>query len=140
MTIRAMGTNDRATVAARAAALLGAQLAPRWQPQPHQIPPPGNWTGWLLMAGRGAGKSKACAEYVRQHVFFCTQPMEEPENPQHFYDLLEMFGDAVSQILFATDYPHWDWDAPDQAFPVRISPELQRQIYFENAARLYKLA
>lgn len=63
-----MGTNDRATVAARAAALLGAQLAPRWQPQPHQIPPPGNWTGWLLMAGRGAGKSKACAEYVRQHV------------------------------------------------------------------------
>jgi phage terminase large subunit-like protein len=63
-----MGTNDRATVAARAAALLSAQLTPRWQPQPHQIPPDGNWTGWLLMAGRGAGKSKACAEYVRQHV------------------------------------------------------------------------
>jgi phage terminase large subunit-like protein len=63
-----MGTNDRATVAARAAALLGAQLTPRWQPQPHQIPPDGNWTGWLLMAGRGSGKSKACAEYVRQHV------------------------------------------------------------------------
>ncbi|MBE4788407.1 terminase large subunit domain-containing protein [Streptomyces caniscabiei] len=63
-----MGTDDRATVAARAAALLGAQLKPRWQPQPHQIPPDGNWTGWLLMAGRGAGKSKACAEYVRQHV------------------------------------------------------------------------
>ncbi|MEH0574308.1 terminase family protein [Streptomyces sp. B21-108] len=63
-----MGTNDRATVAARAAALLAAQLKPRWQPQPHQIPPDGNWTGWLLMAGRGAGKSKACAEYVRQHV------------------------------------------------------------------------
>lgn len=63
-----MGTNDRATVAARAAALLAAQMKPRWQPQPHQIPPDGNWTGWLLMAGRGAGKSKACAEYVRQHV------------------------------------------------------------------------
>lgn len=63
-----MGTSDRATVAARAAALLAAQLKPRWQPQPHQIPPDGDWTGWLLMAGRGAGKSKACAEYVRQHV------------------------------------------------------------------------
>jgi phage terminase large subunit-like protein len=63
-----MTTEDRATVAKRAAALLAAQLEPRWQPQPHQIPPAGLWTGWLLMAGRGAGKSKACAEYVRQHV------------------------------------------------------------------------
>jgi phage terminase large subunit-like protein len=63
-----MTTEDRAQVAARAAALLGAQMKPRWQPQPHQIPPPGTWKGWLLMAGRGAGKSKACAEYVRQHV------------------------------------------------------------------------
>lgn len=63
-----MTTEDRAAIAQRAAALLNAQLQPRWQPQPHQIPPDGNWTGWLLMAGRGAGKSKACAEYVRQHV------------------------------------------------------------------------
>jgi phage terminase large subunit-like protein len=63
-----MTTEDRAAIAQRAAALLSAHLKPRWQPQPHQIPPPGNWTGWLLMAGRGAGKSKACAEYVRQHV------------------------------------------------------------------------
>jgi phage terminase large subunit-like protein len=63
-----MTTEDRAAIAQRAAALLNAQLKPRWQPQPHQIPPDGTWTGWLLMAGRGAGKSKACAEYVRQHV------------------------------------------------------------------------
>lgn len=63
-----MTAEDRAQVAQRAAALLAAQLKPRWQPQPHQIPPPGAWTGWLLMAGRGAGKSKACSEYVRQHV------------------------------------------------------------------------
>src|SRR5690606_12396373 len=69
VTIRGMtSTDDRAAVAERAAALLDSLLKPRWQPQPHQIPPPGNWTGWLLMAGRGAGKSKACSEYVRQHV------------------------------------------------------------------------
>ena len=79
------------------------------------------------------------SEYIRQHVFFCTQPMEEPENPQHFYDLLDMFGDAVSQIVFATDYPHWDADDPDEAFPVAIPPELQQKIYFDNAASLYGL-
>ena len=41
---------------------------PRWTPLPHQIPPPGDWYGWLLLAGRGAGKSDACARYVHDHV------------------------------------------------------------------------
>jgi phage terminase large subunit-like protein len=42
---------------------------PRWTPLPHQIPPPGNWYGWLLLAGRGAGKTDACAKYVHDHVY-----------------------------------------------------------------------
>lgn len=40
----------------------------RWQPLPHQVPPPGDWRGWLLLAGRGAGKTEACARYVVDHV------------------------------------------------------------------------
>lgn len=40
----------------------------RWTPLPHQIPPPGDWYGWLLLAGRGAGKTDACAKYVHDHV------------------------------------------------------------------------
>jgi len=41
---------------------------PRWTPLPHQVPPPGDWYGWLLLAGRGAGKTDACARYVHEHV------------------------------------------------------------------------
>lgn len=41
---------------------------PRWTPLPHQVPPSGNWYGWLLLAGRGAGKTDACARYVHEHV------------------------------------------------------------------------
>lgn len=63
-----MTTEDRAAIAQRAAALLAAQLTPRWKPLPHQIPPPGNFYGWAMIAGRGAGKTDACAEYVTQHV------------------------------------------------------------------------
>jgi phage terminase large subunit-like protein len=61
---------DAIEVRRTAAALLAARIgAPsRWRPLPHQVPPPGNWYGWLLMAGRGAGKTDACAEYVREHV------------------------------------------------------------------------
>lgn len=34
-----------------------------WKLEPHQIPPSGDWYFWLLLAGRGAGKSLACAAY-----------------------------------------------------------------------------
>jgi len=30
-----------------------------------QLPPPGDWITWLLMGGRGSGKSRAGAEWVR---------------------------------------------------------------------------
>ena len=30
----------------------------------HQVPPKGDWTVWLLLAGRGAGKTRAAAEWL----------------------------------------------------------------------------
>ncbi|WP_198021491.1 terminase large subunit domain-containing protein [Sulfitobacter guttiformis] len=32
---------------------------------PHQLPPEGNWRSWVIMGGRGAGKTRAGAEWVR---------------------------------------------------------------------------
>jgi phage terminase large subunit-like protein len=39
-----------------------------WEPLPHQVPPKGDWFGWLMLAGRGAGKTDACADWVTKHV------------------------------------------------------------------------
>lgn len=36
----------------------------KWEPLPHQIPPKGDWRLWLLLAGRGSGKTDAAARYV----------------------------------------------------------------------------
>jgi len=33
-----------------------------------QTPPPGDWLIWLLLGGRGAGKTRAGAEWIRQQV------------------------------------------------------------------------
>jgi len=33
-----------------------------------QLPPPGHWTTWLLLGGRGSGKTRAGAEWVRSVV------------------------------------------------------------------------
>lgn len=35
---------------------------------PHQLPPEGDWRTWVVMGGRGAGKTRAGAEWVRAQV------------------------------------------------------------------------
>ncbi len=34
----------------------------------HQLPPEGDWRTWVIMGGRGAGKTRAGAEWVRSQV------------------------------------------------------------------------
>ena len=35
---------------------------------PHQVPPDGDWRTWVILGGRGAGKTRAGAEWVRAQV------------------------------------------------------------------------
>ncbi|MGH1329692.1 MAG: DNA-packaging protein [Paracoccaceae bacterium] len=35
---------------------------------PHQLPPVGDWRSWIIMGGRGAGKTRAGSEWVRSMV------------------------------------------------------------------------
>ena len=50
----------------------GALLALPWMFEfwalPHQLPPEGAWKTWVIMGGRGAGKTRAGAEWVRSMV------------------------------------------------------------------------
>ena len=43
------------------------------------------------------------------------------------------------RILFATDYPHWDFDDPRDAFKIRLSDDERRMVFAENARHLYRL-
>jgi predicted phage terminase large subunit-like protein len=40
----------------------------RAKARPEQLPPPGDWNGWLLMAGRGFGKTRTGAEWIKELV------------------------------------------------------------------------
>src|SRR5271157_5015342 len=44
---------------------------PFWA-RPAQLPPQGNWRVWLLLAGRGFGKTRTGAELIRARVATCT--------------------------------------------------------------------
>jgi phage terminase large subunit-like protein len=40
----------------------------RFWARPDQLPPDGGWRTWLFLAGRGAGKTRAAAEHIRNEV------------------------------------------------------------------------
>ena len=40
----------------------------QWQPLPHQIPPDGIWDVWMLLGGRGSGKTMAGTHFVLDHL------------------------------------------------------------------------
>jgi len=77
------------------------------------------------------------SEYITEHVRVTTQPLPEPDNPDHLRWMLEMI-DAREAVLFASDYPHWDADDPRLAFP-SLPDDLERRIFRDNAAELYGL-
>jgi len=64
--------------------------------------------------------------------------MEEPHLTEQFTQFLEHLH-MDDRLMFATDYPHWDFDAPDSAVPAPLPPELQRKIMAGNARALYGL-
>jgi predicted TIM-barrel fold metal-dependent hydrolase len=77
------------------------------------------------------------SEYIRQHIWVTTQPMEEPEDRQHLFDTMEWIG--WDRLLFASDYPHWDFDDPFRAFPAGLPRERHQQILTANARAVYRL-
>jgi hypothetical protein len=78
------------------------------------------------------------SETIRDRVWYTTQPMEEPPSDREFEELLVNLG-GPSRMMFASDYPHWDFDAPDRALPPRLDTAARRRILGENAAELYGL-
>lgn len=94
---------------------------------------------WKKLRAETPYLKKAPSEYIREHFWLSTQPMEEPRQQGHFDQLLEQM-DGGRQLMFATDYPHWDFDSPDRALPATLPLETRRNIMAENARQFYKLA
>lgn len=78
------------------------------------------------------------SEVIREHVYLTTQPIEEPPRPSQLVELLGAL-DMDERLLFATDYPHWDFDAPDRTLPRQLPSALRQMIMRDNARRLYRL-
>jgi predicted TIM-barrel fold metal-dependent hydrolase len=70
--------------------------------------------------------------------FFATQPIEEPENLRELATLMELY-DGENNTIFASDWPHHDFDHPMKVHQVPLSNEARRKVFGENALRLFKI-
>jgi predicted TIM-barrel fold metal-dependent hydrolase len=75
------------------------------------------------------------SHYIKR-CFFGTQPIEEPERLSDIVKLYELF-DGENQALFASDWPHHDFDHPEYFFGLPFSTEARRKIMGGNAVRFF---
>jgi predicted TIM-barrel fold metal-dependent hydrolase len=77
------------------------------------------------------------SEYVADHLRLTTQPMDEPKKEEQLLQLFDMF-DAENILMYASDYPHWDFEEPS-VLPRKLSETARRKIEHDNAAALFGL-
>src|SRR6185312_7051598 len=92
---------------------------------------------WQRMRAETPHVKRPPSEYVREHVWFTTQPIEEPDTPEHLADIIEWVG--WDRLMFSTDYPHWDFDDPKQAFKIQLTDAQKAMVFRDNAKALYGL-
>ncbi len=93
---------------------------------------------WERMRSEVPHVKRPPSEYMRTNIWYTTQPMEEPETPEHLLDIIRWIGE--DRLLFSTDYPHWDFDDPRTAFKTRIPKIVSQAIFRDNAMALYRFA
>lgn len=77
------------------------------------------------------------SEYMRE-MFYTCQPLED-NHPKALELTFEMIH-AETQLLYSSDWPHWDFDLPSVIFDLPfLSDQAKRNILGENARRLLKL-
>jgi len=92
---------------------------------------------WKRLKDEVPHLKKAPSEYIREHFWVTTQPMEETDTPEHLLEVMSWIG--FDRIMFSSDYPHWDFDDPFTCLPPTLTDAQRRMIYGENARKLYRL-
>lgn len=81
---------------------------------------------------------KLPSEYMKE-MYYSTQPMEMPDDMDILKTTFKVIN-AETQLLYASDYPHWDMDLPSTIYDLPfLSEQAKRNILGGNAARVYNL-
>jgi uncharacterized protein len=75
------------------------------------------------------------SHYLNQ-VYVATQPIEEPVQMEDLVTLVELYR-GEDRTMFASDWPHHDFDHPMKLNQAPFSDEVKRKIFGENALELF---
>ena len=91
----------------------------------------------LMRPSEAPGLKRKPSEYIRE-MYFTSQPLER-SNMQILQATMESIN-AETQLLFASDWPHWDFDPPSAITTLPfLSDQAKRNILGLNAAKLFNL-
>ena len=93
---------------------------------------------YMMRSSECPGLKKLPGEYITD-MFYASQPMEMPRD----MSLLEATFKCIkaeSQLLYSSDYPHWDFDLPSTIYDLPFLKEkAKRDILGGNAVKLFKI-
>lgn len=97
------------------------------------------WRMDSIHAARGneTGLSKEPSQYVRDNIWFTTQPLDYPEDKLELTRAFEWM-QADKMMLFSSDYPHWTFDEP-RWLAKHIPDQMRDAVMYQNALDLFGL-
>lgn len=81
--------------------------------------------------------SEPPSSYIKR-FYYGTQPVEEPEPMSHLVNIFKMY-DGENNTMFASDWPHYDFDHPNKVLQAPFSDEAKVKIMSGNALRFFNL-
>lgn len=93
---------------------------------------------YMMRSSEAPLLEKKPSEYIRE-FYFTSQPLETTDSREHLAAIFDMIN-AETQLLYASDYPHWDFDLPTRILKLPfLSDAAKRRILGENARALFEL-
>jgi len=93
---------------------------------------------YMMRSSECPGLKKLPGEYITD-MFYTSQPMEMPRD----ISLLEATFKCIkaeTQLLYSSDYPHWDFDLPSTIYDLPFLKEkAKRDILGGNAVKLFNI-
>jgi predicted TIM-barrel fold metal-dependent hydrolase len=93
---------------------------------------------YVLRSSECPALKRLPSEYM-QDMFYTSQPMERPRDLSILETTFRMIK-AETQLLWSSDYPHWDFDLPSVIYDLPfLSEQAKRNILGGNAMRLFNV-
>lgn len=97
------------------------------------------WRMDAIYAARGPenGLKRKPSDYVKDNIWFTSQPLDYPEDKLELTKSLEWM-EAEKFLLFSSDYPHWTFDEP-RWVAKHIPEHMREKVMFQNGIDLFHL-